>query len=50
MANYKKQTGISFIIAEKEDGTYDVNMSSNADLPHDGLLRTKFGERIMNEW
>lgn len=37
MAEYKKQTGISFIIAEKEDGTYDVNMGSNADLPQDGL-------------
>lgn len=37
MANYKNQTGISFIIAEKEDGTYDVNMGSNADLPQDGL-------------
>lgn len=37
MANYKSQTGISFIIAEKEDGTYDVNMGSNADLPQDGL-------------
>lgn len=37
MAKYKSQTGISFIIAEKEDGTYDVNMGSNADLPQDGL-------------
>lgn len=25
------------IIAEKEDGTYDVNMGSNAGLPQDGL-------------
>lgn len=37
MAKYKSQTSISFIIAEKEDGTYDVNMGSNADLPQDGL-------------
>lgn len=37
MANYKSQTGISLIIAEKEDGIYDVNMGSNADLPQDGL-------------
>lgn len=37
MAKYKNQTGISFIIAEKEDGTYDVNIGSNADLPQDGL-------------
>lgn len=37
MTKYKNQTGISFIIAEKEDGTYDVNMGSNADLPQDGL-------------
>lgn len=34
---YKKQTGIAFIIAEKEDGTYDVNMGSNSNLPQDGL-------------
>ena len=33
----RNKTSISFIIAEKEDGTYDVNMSSNADLPQDGL-------------
>lgn len=37
MAEYKKQTGIALIIAEKEDGTYDVNMGSNAGLPQDGL-------------
>lgn len=37
MAKYIKQTGISLIIAEKEDGTYDVNMGSTADLPQDGL-------------
>ena len=37
MAKYKNLTGISIIIAEKEDGTYDVNMGSNADLPQDGL-------------
>lgn len=37
MAKYNSQTGISFIIAEKEDGTYDVIMGSNADLPQDGL-------------
>lgn len=46
MANYKNQTGISFIIAEKEDGTYDVNMGSNADLPQDGLP-VKFYTGIM---
>lgn len=37
MVNYKKQTGISFIITEKENGTYDVNLGSNANLPQDGL-------------
>lgn len=37
MAEYKRQTGIALIIAEKEDGTYDVNMGSNADLPQNGL-------------
>lgn len=37
MAKYKNQTGISLIIAEKEDGTYDVNMGSTAGLPQDGL-------------
>lgn len=37
MAKYKNQTGISLIISEKDDGTYDVNMGSNADLPQDGL-------------
>ena len=37
MENYKSQTGISLIIAEKEDGTYDVNMGSTAGLPQDGL-------------
>lgn len=37
MANYKKQTGIALIIAEKEDGTYDVNIGSNGHLPQDGL-------------
>lgn len=37
MEKYKKQTGICLIIAEKEDGAYDVNMGSNADLPQDGL-------------
>lgn len=37
MENYKSQTGIAIIIAEKEDGTYVANMGSNANLPQDGL-------------
>lgn len=37
MENYKSKTGISLIIAEKEDGTYDVNVGSTAGLPQHGL-------------